>query len=69
MYRKKKTNRSNNNIKKSPPLGHRIVGQIVESAKVIIQMVKLSNNFGKNLWFTFIQMLNEKEYKFLIFRS
>ena len=31
-------------------------------------MVKLTNNFGKNLWFTFTQLLNEKIYKFLIFK-
>ena len=46
-----------------------IVGQIptgnfttisVKSAKVTIKMVKLSNNFGKNLWCTFTEMLNEK---------
>ena len=31
-------------------------------------MVKISNSIGKNLWFTFTQMLNEKKYKFLIFK-
>ena len=30
-------------------------------------MVKLSHYFGKNLWCTFTQMLNEKKYKFFIF--
>ena len=29
-------------------------------------MVKVSNNFAKNLWFTFTQILNEKK-KVLIF--
>ena len=38
----------------------------VQSAKVTIKMVKLSNNFGKNLLCTFTQMLNEK--KFLILK-
>ena len=50
-----------------------IVGQIptghlttisVYSAKVTIKMVILSNYFGKNLWCTFTQMLNEKKYNF-----
>ena len=54
-----------------------IVGQIptghlttisVYSAKVTIKMVILSNYFGKNLWCTFTQILNEKKYKFLIFK-
>ena len=46
-----------------------IVGQIpgghltTISAKVAIKMVKLSNYFGKNLWCTFNQMLNEKKKK------
>ena len=31
-------------------------------------MVKLSNYFGKKLWCTFTQMLNEKKYKSLIFK-
>ena len=28
--------------------------------------MKLSNNFGKNLWCTFAKLLDEKEKKFLI---
>ena len=53
----------------------KIVGQIptghlttisVESAKVTIKMVKLSNNFGKNLWCTFTQILNEKNVSFVL---
>ena len=31
-------------------------------------MMKLSHHFGRNLWCTFTQMLNEKKYKFLIFK-
>ena len=29
------------------------------------KMVIISNNLGKNLWFTFTQMLNEKKISFL----
>ena len=29
-------------------------------------MVTFSNNFGKNLWCTFTQIMNEKKNKFLI---
>ena len=32
-----------------------------------MKVVKLSHNFGKNLWCTFTQLLSEK-YKFLIFK-
>ena len=32
--------------------------------KVTIKMVKLSINFGKNLWCTFTQVLNEKSIIF-----
>ena len=31
-------------------------------------MDKLSDNFDKNLWYTFTQMLNEKKYKLYIFK-
>ena len=31
-------------------------------------MLKISNYFGKNLWCTFTQMLNEKKWKFQIFK-
>ena len=43
------------------PTGH-LTTIIVQSAKVNIKMVKLSNDFGKNLWCTFTQMLNEKSF-------
>ena len=33
----------------------------VKSAKVAIKMVIISNYFGKNVWCTFTQMLNEKK--------
>ena len=31
-------------------------------------MVKLSHYSDRNLWYTFTQMLNEKKYKFSIFK-
>ena len=40
----------------------------IYSAKVTIKMMILSNYFGKNLWCTFTQILDEKIYKFLIFK-
>ena len=40
---------------------------MLKRAKVALKMVKLSHNFGRNLWCTFSQMPNEKKYKFLIF--
>ena len=47
------------------PTGHSTTIS-VQSAKVTIKMVKLSNNFGKNLWCTFTQMLYEKNVIFRI---
>ena len=46
--------------KKKKSIGH----LTIISAKVTIKMVKLSNNFGKNLWGTFTQMRNEKNISF-----
>ena len=57
----------------NPLADHLIVGQIptgllptisVYNAKVAIKMVMLSYHFGKNLWCTFTQKMNEKYISF-----
>ena len=41
----------------------------VLSAKVAIKLVIISNHFGKNLWCTFTQMLNEISFIFKLIKS